>query len=140
MKFKKFVAACRDNEVLKNLSIYIVSSWVLLQVVALVAEPMGLPEDSLTYLLIILLAGFPLYIYLLWRYVLTDKIKKKPLLDQKGNRVPGKFAKSSFQKMYFSFLSVIGIIALGMVIVVLNKKFVHKNAPLNLRRATKLRS
>lgn len=138
MKFKKFVAECRDNEVLKNLSIYIVSSWVLLQVVALVAEPMGLPEDSLTYLLIILLAGFPLYIYLLWRYVLTDKIKKKPLLDQQGNPVPGKFAKSPFQKMYFSFLSVIGIIALGMVIVVLDKKFVHKTALPELKASDKI--
>ena len=138
MKFKKFFVECRDNEVLKNLSIYIVSSWVLLQVVALVAEPMGLPEDSLTYLLIILLAGFPLYIYLLWRYVLTDKIKKKPLLDQKGNRVPGKFAKSPFQKMYFSFLSVIGIIALGMVIMVLDKKFVHKTALPELKASDKI--
>lgn len=138
MKFKKFVAECRDNEVLKNLSIYIVSSWVLLQVVALVAEPMGLPEDSLTYLLILLLAGFPLYIYLLWRYVLTDKIKKKPLLDPQGNRVPGKFAKSPFQKMYFSFLSVIGIIALGVVIVVLDKKFVHKTALPELKASNKI--
>jgi len=138
MKFKKFVAECRDNEVLKNLSIYIVSSWVLLQVVALVAEPMGLPEDSLTYLLIILLAGFPLYIYLLWRYVLSDKIKKKPLLDPKGNPVPGKFAKSPFQKMYFSFLSVIGIIALGMLVVVLDKKFVHKTALPVLKASDKI--
>ena len=138
MKFKKFVAECRDNEVLKNLSIYIVSSWVLLQVVDLVTEPMGLPEDSLTYLLIILLAGFPLYIYLLWRYVLTDKIKKKPLLDQQGNAVPGKFAKSPFQKIYFTFLSVIGIIALGVVIVVVDKKFVHKTTLPVLKASDKI--
>ena len=75
MKLKKFIAECRDNEVLKNLSIYIVSSWVLLQVIALFTEPLGLPEISLTYLLIILLAGFPLYIYLLWRYILAEKIE-----------------------------------------------------------------
>jgi hypothetical protein len=128
MKFKKFIAECRDNEVLKNLSIYIVSSWVLLQVVATVAEPMGLPEVSLSYLLIILLIGFPLYIYLLWRYSLIDKIKKTPLLDGQGNPVPGKFIKSPFQKMYFSFLSVIGILALSIVIVVLNKKFAYQTA------------
>ncbi len=125
MKLKKFIKECRENEVFKNLSIYIVSSWVLIQVVGQVAKPLGLPEVSLTYLLIILILGFPLYIYLLWRYTVKDKVKRKPLLDPTGNPIPGKFAKSPFQKIYFSSLSIISIIAIGVVLVVVDNKFVH---------------
>lgn len=126
MKLKKFINECRENEVFKNLSIYIVSSWVFLQVVALIDEALGLPEPTLTYLLILLLLGFPLYIYLLWRYQLKDDIKKKPLLDDTGNPIPGKFAKSPFQKIYFSSLSIIAIIALGVTLVIIDKKFVQE--------------
>jgi hypothetical protein len=125
MKLKKFIKECRENDVFKNLSIYIVSSWVLLQVVALVAEPVGLPDSTLTYLLIILLIGFPLYIYLLWKYQLTDNIKRKPLIDNKGNPIPGKFSKSPFQKIYFFFLSIISIVSIGVVAMVVDKKFVQ---------------
>jgi hypothetical protein len=98
---------------------------VLLQVVALVAEPVGLPDSTLTYLLIILLIGFPLYIYLLWKYQLTDNIKRKPLIDNKGNPIPGKFSKSPFQKIYFFFLSIISIVSIGVVAMVVDKKFVQ---------------
>ncbi len=138
MRLKKFIAECRDKEVLKNLSIYIVSSWVLLQVVALFTEPLGLPEISLTYLLIILLAGFPLYIYLLWRYILADKIEKKPLLDQTGKPVPGKFSRSPFQKIYFSFLTLITIVAVGILLAVIDKKFVHKTFLPDLKADNKI--
>ena len=130
MKLKKFINECRENEVFKNLSIYIVSSWVLVQVVGLIAEPLGLPQISLTYLLLFLILGFPLYIYLMWRYQIKDRIKKKPLLDDTGNPIPGKYAKSPFQKIYFSSLSIIAIIAVGVVLVVIDTKFVQQRSGL----------
>ncbi len=130
MKLKKFINECRENEVFKNLSIYIVSSWVLLQVVALIAEPLGLPEATLTYLLLFLLLGFPLYIYLMWRYQIKDRIKRKPLLDDTGNPIPGKYAKSPFQRIYFSSLSIIAIVAIGVALVVIDKKFIQQRSAL----------
>ncbi|MEN8798703.1 MAG: hypothetical protein ABF293_05605, partial [Flavobacteriaceae bacterium] len=123
MKLKKFIKECRENEVFKNLSIYIVSSWVIIQVIGQVAQPLGLPESSLTYLLIILILGFPLHIYLLWKFTVKEKIKKKPLLDQTGNPIPGKFAKSPFQKLYFYSLSIISIMAIGVVMIIIDNKF-----------------
>lgn len=126
MKFKKFINECRENDVFKNLSIYIVSSWVFLQVVALIDEALGLPEATLTYLLIFLLLGFPLYIYLLWHYQLKYSIKQKPFIAKSGIPVEGKFIKSPFQKLYFSSLTIIGIIAVGVTLVVIDKKFVRE--------------
>jgi len=124
MKFKKFINQCRENDVLKNLSIYIVSSWVLLQVVALVAEPLGFSNSIVAYLLLILLVGFPLYMYWVWKYQLAANFKKEPLIRKKGIAVPGKFAKSPFQKMYFSFLTIISIIALGISLFIIRKNFI----------------
>ena len=49
------------------LSIYIVTSWVVLQVLSVIWQPLGLPEKSVTYLIIALLIGFPLYLIYLWK-------------------------------------------------------------------------
>lgn len=122
MTLKKFLSECRDHDVFKNLSIYIVSGWVLLQVVDLIAGPVGLPEATLTYLLIVLLVGFPVYLYMLWRFVLKDKIGQAPRLSQEGNTMPGPLVKSAFHKIYFSFLGAISLIALSVVILVIDKK------------------
>ncbi len=138
MKFKKFVNECRENGVLKNLSIYIVSSWVLLQVVALIAEPLGFPNAIVAYLLLALLIGFPLYIYSVWKFQLTDNIERKPLLDKTGTPIPGKFARSPFQKVYFSFLTIISIIALGVTLVVVKKNFVKEGHILHLKVGDKI--
>jgi len=138
MKFKKFVSECRENGVLKNLSIYIVSSWVLLQVVALIAEPLGFPNTIVAYLLLALLIGFPLYIYSVWKFQLADTIEKKPLLDKTGFPIPGKFARSPFQKLYFSFLTIISIIALGVTLVVVKRNFVKENYVLDIKASDKI--
>ncbi len=73
MNLKEFFQECKEKDVFKNLSIYIVSSWVLLQVFALISEPLGFPKISLTYLLLILIIGFPIYIYLIWRYRIKEE-------------------------------------------------------------------
>ncbi len=123
MKLKKFIKECQDKEVFKNLSIYIVSSWVLLQVVPLLAEPLNFPKKILSYTLILLLIGFPLYIYFVWRFQLANTIKKKPLLDVNGLPVPGKYAKNSFKKLYFAALSLIGLFSFSAVLYIVQKNF-----------------
>ncbi|WP_373019252.1 hypothetical protein, partial [Muriicola sp.] len=59
MNLKDFIKECHEKEVFKNLSIYIVSSWVLIQVFSEIYEPIGLPKISMTYLLLALLISFP---------------------------------------------------------------------------------
>lgn len=125
MKLSKFIKECREHNVLKNLSIYIVSSWVLLQVIALIAEPLGFSNKVVAYVLIGLLAGFPLYIYGVWKFQLAPSAKKQPELDPSGEPIPGKFKKSPFQKLYFSFLGIIGLVCAGMVLFLVNQNFVQ---------------
>ena len=138
MKFKKFISECRENGVLKNLSIYIVSSWVLLQVVALIAEPLGFPKSIVAYLLLALLIGFPLYVYSVWRFQLAETIEKLPKVDKTGNPIPGKFIRSPFQKMYFTFLTFVSIIALGVTLVVAKKNIVEGSPVLAIKTSDKI--
>ena len=114
MNLKGFINECNEKEVFKMLSIYVVSSWVLLQVLALIAEPLNFPEKSVTYLILILIIGFPIYIYYIWKFHL-----KKLEVAQTGDD-SNKLYKSSFQKMYFSGLAIISLIASISAILIIN--------------------
>ncbi|MBT8204125.1 MAG: tetratricopeptide repeat protein [Eudoraea sp.] len=143
MKFKDFISECRDKEVFKTLSIYIVSSWVLIQVFSVVWEPFGLPKSSMTYLLLILLIGFPFYIYVLWRFRLkpmesklsrreglkftgetaTSKSATKGLKKRKIH-IPGVHFYSPFQKMYFTSLLVITLLTVFSASLIVRANFI----------------
>ncbi len=125
MKLSKFIKECREHHVFKSLSIYIVSSWVLLQVIDIIADPLGFSGKVVAYVLIGLLAGFPLYIYGVWKFQLAHSEKKQVELDELGVPVPGKVKKSPFQKLYFSFMGIIGLICTGMVLYLINLNFVQ---------------
>ncbi|MFK5957485.1 MAG: hypothetical protein QM495_01305 [Lutibacter sp.] len=123
MNVKKFLKECHDKEVFKKLSIYIVSSWVLIQVLAVTWEPLGFSKKSVTYLLIILLIGFPINIFLVWRYHLVYLDYKKKKLDDVGNLVHVKLKNSPFHKMYFSLLGFISILFFLSAVLIINNNF-----------------
>ncbi|MBT8279971.1 MAG: hypothetical protein KJO16_00205 [Muriicola sp.] len=146
MNFKSFVKECHEKEVFKNLSIYIVSSWVLIQVFSVIYEPFGLPKISMTYLLLVLLVGFPFYVYLLWRYRLkpleskfsrrkglkvTSKTagSKEELKGLKKRKVhlPGVHFYSPFQKLYFTSLFIISLISLFSASLIVKANFINQD-------------
>ena len=102
------------------LSIYIVSSWVVLQVLALITEPLGLPEKSVTYLILILLVGFPIYIYYIWKF----RLLKYEIQQTEDPNTP--YNKSAFQKMYFTSLLVVGLLS-GIAITLIVKNNFGEN-------------
>lgn len=125
MKFNKFLKECHQKDVFKKLSIYVVTSWVIIQVFSTIWEPLGLPKASVSILLIILLLGFPVNVYLVWRFDLTKHESPKLKINKKGKEVPGKFVKSSFQKTYFSVLTVISVIFISVVLILINNNFIR---------------
>ncbi len=124
MKLKTFLKECHQKEVFKKLSLYVVTSWVLIQVLATTWEALGLPKESVTILLLLLLIGFPINVYLVWRYDLVNHESPKVKIDKEGVPVTGKFKKSRFQKTYFTFLTVISVFTLSIVIVIINNNFI----------------
>ncbi|MCW5519389.1 hypothetical protein J1N09_06040 [Aureitalea sp. L0-47] len=119
MTLKSFLKECNEKDVFKRLSIYIVSSWVLIQVLAVTWEPIGIPKKSVTFLIIALLVGLPIYIFYIWKYHLQPLEKlKKVRISKKG--VP---KKSGFQKLYFSSLGIISILSLMAVVLIIQNNF-----------------
>lgn len=123
MKFNEFLKVCHEKEVFKKLSLYIVFSWVLIQVISVIWEPMGLSKDAMTYSLILLLVGFPTYIFYVWKTYL-----KNIYSTIKEGSEPGKKKKISrnhfnFQTYYFVSLGIISFIVGSMVVFVYDNKF-----------------
>lgn len=125
MKFKHFIKECHQKEVFKKLSLYVVTSWIIVQVYATIWEPLGLPKESVTILLIILLLGFPINVYLVWRFDLAKREESKVKTGKDGKEIPGKYQKSAFQKSYFYALTLISAVFIGIVVVVINNNFVE---------------
>ncbi len=122
MKLNSFFKQCHEKEVFKMLSIYIVSAWVLLQVLSITWQPLGLPQKTVTFLIIILLLCFPFYIFLLWKFRIVPLQKIETELDEKEEK-----KKAAFRKIYFSALGIITSLCLIAVFLIINKNFTEKN-------------
>ena len=118
MKLKSFLKQCHKKEVFKMLSIYVVSAWVILQVLSVTWQPLGMPQKSVTYLIILLLLGFPIYIFYIWKIKLAPLEKESEALDEDGRQ-----KKSNFQKMYFSALGIISMMTVLTLFVIINNNF-----------------
>lgn len=122
MKLNSFFKQCHEKEVFKMLSIYVVSAWVILQVLSVTWQPLGLPHKSVAFLIIVLLLCFPLYIFFLWKYRLAPTHKAEAEFDEKEEK-----RKIAFKKMYFSFLGIISTICIMAVFLIINKSFSKEN-------------
>lgn len=123
MKFNQFLKECNEKDVFKKLSIYIVSSWVIIQVLAITWQPLGLPKESITILIIVLLMGFPINVYLVWKYHLLSF--EQEIHDDDGNLVEVTYLEKSFKKMYFSALGFISIISGILILLIAYNNFTN---------------
>ncbi len=122
MKLNSFFKQCHEKEVFKMLSIYVVSAWVLLQVLSVTWQPLGLPNKSVAFLIIVLLLCFPLYIFFLWKFRIVPLQKTEIDDDVKDQK-----KRIAFKKMYFSFLGVITSLCVIAVFLIINKNFSQEN-------------
>ena len=122
MNLKTFIKECNDKDVFKRWSIYLVSSWVLIQVLDVTHKPIGLPDYSVTILLLLLIIGFPINMYLVWLYHI--KVLKRKQTEEE-NLTYQYSKKSSFKKIYFSLISFFSIIATVLSLTIVNNNFVE---------------
>ncbi len=118
MKLKSFFKQCHEKEVFKMLSIYVVSAWVILQVLSITWQPLGLPQKSVAFLIIVLLLCFPLYIFFLWKFRIVPLQKLEIEDDGREEK-----KRNAFQKMYFSALGVITSLCVIAVFFIVNRNF-----------------
>jgi len=118
MNIKTFFKECNNRDVFKLLSIYIVSSWVILQVISVIAQPLGLPEQSIPILILILIIGFPFYVIFIWNSRLSKTWKSEE--DDTSSELKH---KRKFRKMYFTILGVILFLSGFSVVIIINNSF-----------------
>ena len=84
MKLINHIVDLRRRRVFRAAGLYLVGSWLLLQVGDVIVEPAGLPDWSLTVLLYILAGFFPVALFLGWRYELTEQglVKTRSLQEE----------------------------------------------------------
>jgi len=95
MNFKNLLAELKRRNVIKSALAYLVTSWVIIQVMSTVLPTIEAPEYILKLILICLVLGFPLWIIFSWVYEITPEgIKKtknidsdKSITHQTGNRL-----------------------------------------------------
>lgn len=118
MKVKAFIKECRKMEVFKLLSIYVVSSWVLLQVLSITWLALGFPQKSVTFLIIILLICFPIYIFLIWKFRLLSELQ-----NDEGSEDEKNVSTREFHKIYFSALGVISTMCTIAIFFIVQHNF-----------------
>ena len=119
MTFNSFLKECNEKEVFKKLSIYVVSCWIILQVLSVTQDYIGIPGKIITIILILMLIGLPLNIFYIWKYSLASLEVNQIVLDKKGKK-----KRSKFQKMYFSSLLIMSILVGLVSIFIINNKFI----------------
>ncbi|HCW63988.1 MULTISPECIES: tetratricopeptide repeat protein [Leeuwenhoekiella] len=127
MRFDAFLKECQDKEVFKKLSIYAVFSWLVIQVISTVQQPMGLSPLIVTYVLILLLVGFPIYIFYIWKFQIAP-IHKKQMAET--GIVPEKRgffgSKTPFQRYYFLSIFTISCLITFVLFFVIKNNFFNK--------------
>ena len=72
MPEKSLLYSLRERKVFRSAGYYVLAAWLVLQVGDVVVEPLGLPAWSMTALLYLLILGFPIAVFLGWRYDITE--------------------------------------------------------------------
>ena len=72
-----FVSELKRRNVFRVGAAYAVVSWLIIQVIDTVFPRIGLPDSTITFILILLMIGFPIALILAWAYDLTPDGMRK---------------------------------------------------------------
>lgn len=112
MNIVRIIKELRRRRVFRVSGLYLVGAWVVLQVADVISEPAGFPPWTLTLLLYLIVLGFPLAVFLGWRYEFTDHglVRTKPVAD--GDYDPADLAMRG--KDYAIFAGLIAVLVAAL--------------------------
>jgi TolB-like protein len=87
---------------------YVVVAWLILQVIETVSEPLGLPDWTEAFFIVLLAAGFPLVLIFAWAFELTPEGLKKTKEVDRDESVTADTGK----KLNYAIIGVL-VVALG---------------------------
>ena len=115
-KLSQFWKELKRRRVIHVITVYASAAFVIIELINNLAEPLSLPQNLLTIVVIILAVGFPLAIILSWLYDLTSEgvEKTKPIEEVKaGDKtgVPNAWKIAT----YVSFVVIIGLVTFNIL-------------------------
>jgi len=115
-KLSRFWQELKRRRVIHVITVYASASFVLIELVNNLAEPLNLPPGLATIVIIVLAVGFPLAVILSWIYDLTGEglERTKPIeesRDQREAKVPNAWKIAT----YASFVVIIGLVTFNII-------------------------
>ena len=114
-RLARFWQELKRRRVIHVVTVYASFSFVLIELINNLAEPLNLPQNLATIVIVMLAVGFPLAIILSWLYDLTGEgfQKTKPIdevPEEQAPRIPNAWKIAT----YISFVVIIGLITLNL--------------------------
>ena len=115
-KLSQFWQELKRRKVIRVISVYAASAFVILELVGILSPSLRLPEWAMNFILVILIIGFIISIVLSWFYDIHPEggmVKTRPVKKLKPEDIP----KSSHGWMistYISLVIIAGLIALNL--------------------------
>ncbi|MFT4568894.1 MAG: hypothetical protein ACI9FN_003864 [Saprospiraceae bacterium] len=104
MNIREFIEECRKRNIFRSISIYVISVWLIIQVVATTFPFLGIPKLAVTVIIICCLLGLPFIMLFSWYYNLK-RAKAGKLVFENEEEHPNQMKGSLFQKVFFHYCS-----------------------------------
>jgi TolB-like protein len=105
-----FLSELRRRNVFRVAAAYLVVSWVLIQVVSLIAEPLGLPDWTDTFFIVLLAVGFPIALLLAWAFEMTPEGMKLTIAVPEDDSIASQTARKLDYAIVAGLAVLVGVI------------------------------
>jgi tetratricopeptide (TPR) repeat protein len=129
-KFSRFWQELKRRKVIRTMTVYAATAYIIIEAGDIILPRLGLPEWTVTFIIILLIAGFPITMILSWIFDMTPGGIRKT-----GQTDPGKEEEIPAAKTKRRFRSSDAIIAILLVAVciLLYPRIFHKDRIERLR-------
>ena len=115
-KLSQFWQELKRRRVVHVTTVYASATFVLIELVNNLSEPLSLPPRLSTIVVVVLAVGFPLAIILAWIYDLTpDGVEKTKAAEEADEGQPQKVPNAWRIATYVSFVVIVGLLSLNIV-------------------------
>ncbi len=115
--FSRFLREMRRRNVFKVATVYLIAAWVLIQIAETTFPALGLPEWTVTFVVMLLLLGLPIALILAWAFEVTPEgIKKTAEVP-----VQESITSNTGQRINYLIIGTLAVAVIGLTLT--HKRF-----------------
>lgn len=107
-----FFVELRRRNIFRVAGVYAVVCWLLIQVIVAIKTPLGLPDWTDTFFIVLVLAGLPIVLLFAWAFELTPDGVKRTESVPEGESITHKTSRI-FDYMILGGLALVGLLIIG---------------------------